>query len=133
VPIKGVSGFSRPFLQKSGSQHLWLVGSDAVKSNLFARLSRSAGIRFGADLQPIFFEQLASERRIVRYTRGQPVARFERIKGKRAETLDATVYAWAARSLINQNAERRGEELASLTAPKRAPAIIRSAWLEGLR
>lgn len=131
VSIKGVSGFSRPFLQKSGSQHLWLVGSDAIKSNLFARINRAAGIRFAEDLQPIFFEQLASERRVVRYTRGQPVARFERIKGKRAETLDATCYAWAARALINQNAERRAEEMRTLGAPKRSAAVIRSKWLDG--
>jgi phage terminase large subunit GpA-like protein len=131
VSIKGVSGFSRPFLQKSGSQHLWLVGSDAVKSNLFARITRAAGIRFAEDLQAVYFEQLASERRVVRYTRGQPVARFERIKGKRAETLDATCYAWAARTLINQNPERRGEELKSLATPVKRSAVIRSAWLEG--
>lgn len=130
VPIKGVSGFSRPVLQKSGSQHLWLVGSDAAKSQLFARIARSTGIRFGEDLQPIYFEQLTSERRVVRYSRGQPIARFERIKGKRAETLDATAYAWAARSLINQNTDRRAEELSSQGAPKKQPAIIRSKWLE---
>ncbi len=131
VPIKGVSGFSRPILQKSGSQHLWLVGSDAVKSLIFARISRDAGIHFSEDLEPIYFEQLTSERRVVRYSRGQPVARFERIKGKRAETLDATGYAWAARSLINQNTDRRAEELRSVGAPVRKPAVIRSKWLEG--
>ncbi|WP_292374084.1 terminase gpA endonuclease subunit [Mesorhizobium sp.] len=132
VSIKGVSGFSRPFLQKSGNQHLWLVGSDAIKSNLFARLTRATGFRFSEDLEPVYFEQLTSERRIVRYTKGQPVARFERNKGARAESLDATVYAWAARSLINHNAERRGEELRSQAAPpKRSTAVIRSAWLEG--
>ncbi|ODT17495.1 MAG: hypothetical protein ABS35_25705 [Kaistia sp. SCN 65-12] len=131
VPIKGVSGFSRPALAKSGSQHLWLVGADAVKSQLFARIARSAGLHFSEDLAPVFFEQLTSERRVVRYTRGQPVARFERIKGKRAETLDATGYAVAARSLIQQSAERRTEELSSLGAPKPRATVIRSAWLEG--
>jgi len=131
VSVKGVGGFSRSILEKSGKQLLWLVGADAVKSQLFARIGRNTGIRFGEDLAPIYFEQLASERRVVRYSRGQPIARFERIPGKRAETLDATAYAWAARMLINQNAERRGEELRSLAAPKRAPAIIRSKWLEG--
>jgi phage terminase large subunit GpA-like protein len=131
VSIKGVPGFSRPFLQKSAAkgQLLWLVGSDAVKSQLFTRLARGVGIRFGEVLEPIFFEQLTSERRVVRYARGVPQARFERIKGKRAETLDATVYAWAARQLIGVNIERRAEELASPAAPKKAPAVIKSAWL----
>lgn len=133
VSIKGVSGFSRPFLAKSGSQLLWLVGTDAVKSQLFNRVSRGTSIHFAEDLAPIFFEQFASERRIVRYARGMPQARFERIKGKRAETLDATVYAWAARQLIGQNVERRAEEVASPAAPQRLPAISRSKWLTAIQ
>ncbi|MDP3646832.1 phage terminase large subunit family protein [Tabrizicola sp.] len=132
VSIKGVPGFSRPFLQKSGTkgQLLWLVGSDAVKSQLFARLARGMGVRFGDALEPVFFEQLASERKVVRYARGVPQARFERIKGKRAETLDATVYAWAARQLIGVNLDRRAEELSTEAAPKKAATLIRSKWLE---
>ena len=130
VSVKGVPGFSRPFLQKSGSRLLWLVGTDAIKSQLFNRVSRGSAIHFGEDLEPVFFEQFASERRIVRYSRGMPQARFERIKGKRAETLDATVYAWAARQLIGQNMDRRAEEVASLGAPTKQPSVIRSKWLE---
>ncbi|MDT8858030.1 phage terminase large subunit family protein [Paracoccaceae bacterium Fryx2] len=131
VSIKGVPGFSRAFLERSGGkgQLLWLVGSDAVKSQLFTRLARNSGVRFSDDLGPIYFEQLTSERRMVRYVRGRPQAAFERVKGKRAETLDATVYAWAARQLIGQSAEQRDQELSTPAAPKRAPAVIRSAWL----
>lgn len=133
VSIKGVPGFSRAFLQRSGAKGapLWLVGSDAVKSQLFNRLSRGEGVRFSDALEPIYFEQLTSERRVVRYSHGKPVARFERIKGKRAETLDATVYAWAARQLIGMNLDRREEELASRAAPKRQPAVVKSRWLQG--
>lgn len=131
VPIKGVAGFSRGLLQKSGNQHLWLVGSDAAKSQLFARLSRNQGVRFSDALAPIFFEQLASERRVVRYVRGKPEARFERIKGKRAETLDASVYALAVRQLIGQRMDLRAAELASAAAPKAPPRVIKSKWLGG--
>ncbi|MTH35763.1 phage terminase large subunit family protein [Paracoccus limosus] len=129
VPIKGVPGFSRGLIQKSGNQHLWLVGVDAAKSQLFARVSRSQGIRFSEALPPIFFEQFASERRIVRYVRGKPEARFERIKGKRAETLDASVYALAVRQLIGQRLDLRQAELASAAAPKAPPRVIKSAWM----
>ena len=93
-------------------------------------MTRNQGIRFGEVLAPIFFEQFASERRIVRYVRGKPEARFERIKGKRAETLDSTVYALAARQLIGQRLDLRQAELASKQAPQKAPAVIRSKWLE---
>lgn len=133
VAIKGVAGFSRQFLQRSGTkgQLLWLAGVDAIKSQLFTRLARGAGVRFGAALEPIYFEQLTSERRVMRYVRGIPQTRFERIKGKRAETLDATVYAWAARHLIGMSLDRRAEELSSAAASKKQSAFIRSSWLNG--
>ncbi len=52
VAIKGVPGFSRNFLQRSGTkgQLLWLVGVDAVKSQLFTRLARGIGVRFSEAL-----------------------------------------------------------------------------------
>lgn len=131
VSGKGVAGFSRPFLQRSGTKgaNLWLIGVDAVKSQLFARVARNSGIHFSDALEPVFFEQFASERRVVKYTRGTPQARFERIPGRRAETLDACVYAWSARSLIGMNLDRRAEELTSAAAPPPRPTVVRSAWL----
>lgn len=133
VSIKGVSGFSRVFLERSGSKRapLWLVGSDAVKSQLFNRLSRGEGVRFSDALEPVYFEQLTSERRSVRYSHGKPVAIFERIKGKRAETLDATVYAWAVRNLVGQNLDQRAAQLESKAAPQRTPQVVKSKWLGG--
>jgi phage terminase large subunit GpA-like protein len=44
------------------------------------------------------FEMLVSERRVTRYVRGRPTTRFERIPGKRVETLDELVYATAAKA-----------------------------------
>lgn len=131
VSGKGVAGFSRPFLQRSGAkgQNLWLVGSDAVKSQLFARVSRNSGIHFSEILDTSFFEQFVSERKIVRYAHGKPQARFERIPGRRAETLDCCVYAWAARTLVGMNLDRRAEELASAASPTPRPTVIRSSWL----
>jgi phage terminase large subunit GpA-like protein len=132
VSTKGVAGFSRPYLQRSGTKghQLFLVGSDSVKTMIFARAARNEGIRFSEALAPIYFEQLTSERRVVRYSRGQPVARFERIPGKRAETLDATVYAVAVRQMIGMNEDRRADELESKAAPKRSARAIKSKWLE---
>jgi phage terminase large subunit GpA-like protein len=131
VSIKGVSGFARPFLHRSTSKSapLWLCGVDAVKSQLFARLGRDQGVRFSDALEPVYFEQLTSERRVMRYVRGRPEARFERIKGKRAETLDATVYAWASRQLIGQEIEARQAEVASVVAPQKKAAVIHSKWI----
>lgn len=131
VSGKGVAGFSRPFIQRSSMKGapLFLIGVDAIKAQLFNRLARGDTFRFSDDLSPVFFEQLTSERRVVRYYKGQPMRRFERIPGKRAETLDCTVYALAARQLVTADLDRRADEVASVTVAKKPPAVIRSKWL----
>jgi phage terminase large subunit GpA-like protein len=131
VSGKGVAGFARPAIQRSSAKGtpLFLIGVDALKSQLLNRLSRGRTIRFSRDLDSRFFEELTSERRVVRYVRGQPTRRFERIPGRRAEALDSTVYAMAARSLVNMDLGRREAELSSVDMPAAPKTVIRSAWL----
>jgi phage terminase large subunit GpA-like protein len=103
LAIKGMFG-NRPDIQASkgkmkGGGRLWIAGVDGIKTKIFSRLQRGQQIRFSHTLEPVYFEQLASERRVIRYKRGQPVRRFERISGRvRAEALDALVYSFAARA-----------------------------------
>ncbi|TRD22088.1 phage terminase large subunit family protein [Palleronia caenipelagi] len=132
---KGVAG-ARPFIELSRSRkaqaaRLWLIGVDGIKVSLMARLARPGSVRFSADLPPVWFEQLASERQVVRYSRGQPQRRFERVPGRRAEALDCVVYAIAARQVVHVNfADREGQlkagGLQDRPAPKR---VIRSKFL----
>jgi phage terminase large subunit GpA-like protein len=139
---KGMPG-SRPIIAASKSRistrtglagRLWIVGVDAVKTALFSRLSRGRSIRFSEVLEASFFEQLASERIITRFSRGQPARLFERIAGKRAEALDALVYATAAKAVLGAVAwDQREAALRQATSQvptPRRPAVIRSAWLE---
>jgi phage terminase large subunit GpA-like protein len=74
--------------------------SDGIKSLLFQRLKRGQSVRFSDTLDGSYFEQLASERLVTRYMRGRPDRHFERIPGRRAETLDALTYALAAREVL---------------------------------
>lgn len=131
VSIKGVSGFTRAPLQRSKNKSkLFLIGVDAVKKALFMRISRNSGIRFSETLEPVYFEMLTSERQVVRYSAGKPQMRFERIPGKRAESLDATGYSVAVFGLITQSAENRQAELSSRTAPPKPKTTYRSKWLD---
>ena len=67
------------------------------------------------------------ERRVVHYARGVPVRRFEQLPGKRAETLDGTIYGLAARSLLPMDLDRHEADPASEAAPApRVPTVIRS-------
>jgi phage terminase large subunit GpA-like protein len=82
-------------------------------------------------LEPVYFEQLASERRVVRYKRGQPIRRFERISGRaRAEALDCLVYAFAARAVvINVIFEAREERLKNPTMQRASIAALIASQL----
>lgn len=128
---KGVAGLSRPPAERSKTKgvSLILVGVDGLKANLMNRLSRGSTVRFSADLQPRFYEELTSERRVVRYFKGAPVRRFERIPGRRAEALDCVVYAIAARGLVAATPDRRAGELSSPAAAPARRTVIQSAWL----
>ena len=142
MAIKGEDGFRRPILERSRSKaqgRLWIVGSDAAKSRLFASLAVPGAVRFSGDLPPHWFEQLASERKVVRYTRGKPVERFERIPGRRAEALDSVVYGIAARqavapdwaNLAAQAAVPLEERAAQREAARQAPARAgRDSWID---
>lgn len=130
---KGVFG-TRPAIQASKSKvkggRLFLIGVDGIKTTLMNRLARGRSIRFSDSLEPVYFEQLTSERKVVRYARGQPVRRFERKPGARAETLDCLVYAYAARQGVTINLELRAEQMASI-APTKADRgrTIKSRWM----
>jgi len=134
LAIKGAPG-NRPVIERAGSKtktgaRLWIIGVDTVKLQLFGRLAQAGRVRFSADLRPVWFEQLASERSVVRYSRGQPTRSFVRIPGRRAEALDCVVYAFAARGLLNLDYDQRRADLSTETAPapKRAP-VLASSWM----
>jgi len=131
VSGKGVAG-NRPAIQRSSAKGipLFLIGVDGLKHQILTRLSRGKSIRFSQTLPTVYYEQLASERRVLRYVRGQPQRRFERIPGRRAEALDCAVYAFAARQLVTANLDRREAELASAgVLPASTSTVIRSKWM----
>jgi phage terminase large subunit GpA-like protein len=132
VRIKGVAGFSRaPFQRSTQKGAPWFViGSDAVKAVLLTRLARPGSVRFSDALPAEFFEQLCSEQIVTKYSRGRPVRAFERLKGARAEALDATAYAFAVRALIGQTVDGRIAELATRAAPAPTPRVVKSKWMD---
>ncbi|GGE04828.1 Phage terminase, large subunit GpA [Gemmobacter megaterium] len=135
LAIKGAPG-NRPMIERAGSTtktgaRLWIVGVDTVKGQLFARFPRPALMRFSDTLPAVWFEQAASERAVVRYARGQPVRSFVRIPGRRAEALDCTVYAFAARQVVTINPESRRDALSRaepLVVAKKP--VLASSWMQ---
>lgn len=129
---KGVGG-SRPAIEMSKSKvkggRLFIIGVDGIKTTIINRLSRGSLVRFSNSLPPSYYEQLASERKVLRYVRGQPHRRFERKPGARAEALDCLVYAMAARHAVPIVWDQREARLKCEPEPKRGGDIIRSSWM----
>lgn len=106
VPIKGEGDGSRPWVDlpvKAGRRrktNLHLVGVTPIKRHLFDRMTRPGWVRFSRDLEPVFYEQLTGERRVVRYYKGRAQELFEPVPGRRNEALDCLVYATAASKII---------------------------------
>lgn len=128
--IKGASG-DRPAIRASDTRgaKLFIVGVDSLKGQLINRLSRGKSIRFSDSLEGRFYEELASERLVVRYRRGAPLRQWERTPGRRAESLDCFVYAMAVRNLIGIDVDRREAEVASVTGPGKRATVAKSKWL----
>jgi phage terminase large subunit GpA-like protein len=122
---KGIYG-NRPAFEmakgKSISNKLAIIGVDPLKTIIYDRMQRGHGLRFSNSLEPVFFEQMASQRRVIRYKRGMPSRRFEMISQRaRSEALDCVTYGFAARSAVNIVYDRREAEL-------RGEASRAAAW-----
>jgi phage terminase large subunit GpA-like protein len=133
---KGVPGFARRAFQASAtlksrpSEKLYLLGVDALKAVLFERLKRGQAIKFSDQLDQTYFEQLASERLVTKFSRGRPVKMFEVIPGRRNETLDCLVGNYAVRQGLALNLVTR-EAALRLEPQSAAPSrVTRSKWLD---
>lgn len=128
-----------PIISRVGSRKLWepsrqkladgtrlfIVGHDGIKSLVLDHLALplvdenkqpTAGrCRFSNALPSETFDQLAGEKRQIRYVHNRVVTEFRPKKqGQRVEALDGTCYAWAVRGSMRINwAERaaRGGEV----------------------
>jgi phage terminase large subunit GpA-like protein len=134
---KGMAG-NRPTVTRSKAKNITLIiiGVDGIKSNLYGNITAGKKIHFSNTLESRFYTELASERRILKYYKGQPSRMWQRKSGMRAECLDSTVYATAARSLVTINYDSR---IAELKREPLAPmgmkpgAVFKSNWLQGSR
>ena len=132
--VKGAAG-TRPALattKTANKKRLAIVGVDPLKGRVVALLTGGAGIRFSDRLEPRFFDEVASERRVIRYRKGVPEAQWHRIPGRAAEGLDCLVYAVAIRERIKGSADRREAQLREVpeAVPARKPTLRRPKWIQ---
>ena len=108
--IKGVGGESRPLVGRPsknniGKVRLFPIGSDTVKSLIYGRLKIEDGagmIHFNSILDDEYFEQLTSERRVERITKGVKRTEWRKIRA-RNEAWDCLQYLFGAYHILNVN------------------------------
>ncbi|MGC9420940.1 MAG: terminase gpA endonuclease subunit, partial [Rhodovulum sp.] len=91
----------RPTRTNKGKIPLFIVGVDAVKDAVYARLRLTepgpGAIHFPRRLDADYFRQLTAERVVTRFERGRPIRSWQpKRDGERNEALDTLVYAHAA-------------------------------------
>ncbi|MFN4126171.1 phage terminase large subunit family protein [Pannonibacter indicus] len=134
----------RPTRSNKGKIPLFIVGVDAVKDAVYARLKLAepgpGAIHFPRRLDTDYFRQLTAERVVTRFERGRPIRSWQpKRDGERNEALDTFVYALAALHGLISMGLRLNEEADAVTAagrkgeaPVAKPAnasVIRSAWM----
>jgi len=149
IPVKGQSQKNKPAIGKPTKQdinfrgqvmksgvELYPMGSDTIKSTLFGRLKHNEPgegfIHFRADLPDEFFNQITSEKQILRYVKGFPIREWVKKNSARNEALDCMVMSYAAlqhlytkfnRATIWEQLERRlNIKRDPSVDPKSAPA-----------
>lgn len=90
----------RPTKNNAGKIDLYIVGVDACKEDIYARLRvMTAGpgyVHFPVELDADYFTQLTSERLQVTFSKGRESRAWVKPDGARNEALDCMVYAYAA-------------------------------------
>ncbi|MCZ7641877.1 MAG: phage terminase large subunit family protein [Pseudorhodoplanes sp.] len=148
--IKGRGGPGIPLWPRrptrtKGKVPLFLIGVDAAKDALFARLRLSEPgpgyLHFPVERDAEFFRQLTAERVVTRFERGRPIRLWQpRREGERNEALDTTVYAMAALHGLISMGLRLNDAVAAIGAapgrspptparPAEPPQVIRSQWM----
>ena len=145
---KGVSVWPRrPTRSNKGRIPLFIVGVDAVKDALFARLKLTEPgpgfVHFSRDRDAEYFRQLTAERVVTRFQKGRPIRSWQpRQSGARNEALDTFVYAMAGLQGLISIGLRLNEEAAAAMVTKRRSGkvgamvpknekgvVVRSRWM----
>lgn len=131
----------RPTRTNKGNIPLFIIGVDAVKDAVYARLRLAepgpGAIHFRRRLDADYFRQLTVERVVTRFERGRPIRSWQpKRDGERNEALDTTVYAMAAlHGLIsmglrlNEEADVPAKGAPAPGQPAEPPRVIRSRWM----
>lgn len=121
--IKGYGGMGKSFIGKATRNNrervvLFPLGVDTGKEALMSRLKVEKpgpgychfSMESGKGYDREYFKGITAERRVIRYTKGQPRFEWVKKKSQRNEPLDLRNYAAAALEILNPNMEMLKKE-----------------------
>lgn len=153
IAVKGSSQAGKPVISKpskvdfkrngqtiKNGVELFMIGVDGAKATIYGRLRKTVGAgawHFPKHLEQWFYNQLTSEKQIVRYQNGMPRKQWVKKDSARNEALDTAVYAYAAlfnlymkhnRATIWQtlSAELTNQEIVTEVVVKEVPVVEKS-------
>lgn len=86
---------------KSGAE-LNMLNVTMIKDILLPRWRHGEKVHFHASLNDDYFDQLTSEKKVVKIKNGQPKYVYVRDPNKRNEALDCAVYSWGALAFLKR-------------------------------
>nr|MDQ3819795.1 phage terminase large subunit family protein [Acidobacteriota bacterium] len=138
--VKGANTPGKPLVSKPSHAgrppvKLFSVGTEAAKDTIAAHLALTEQgpgyMHFPTGREESYFKQLRSERPVTRYTRGQGVRRWEKIRpSARNEALDLRVYAMAALAILRPDFKRLQRQLSEAAAARTVQAKSQEAQAE---
>ena len=136
----------KPAKQAKGGAPLFLVATDALKSEIMQRLgqpsiedgeSNPQSLRLSDSLTDTWFDQATGERRFIRYPGNNTVVEWKKVKpGQAVEALDCLVYAFAVKesasfkaiSMVQRAEWRQGDEIRKPAQPVQR-RVVRSGYM----
>jgi phage terminase large subunit GpA-like protein len=126
--IKGRGGMGvsiwprRPSRNNKGKVPLFIVGVDACKEAIYARLrleeSGPGCCHFPMERDVEYFKQLTAEAVVTRYHKGRPTREWKKRDSDRNEALDCRVYALASlQGIINMGLQLNREVMRIMASP----------------
>jgi len=127
--IKGASQKGLPIVYSVSRRNkakvpVFLIGVDTAKELLFSRMQITepggAYIHFPMHLPEEFFMQLTAEKMITRFKKGVPTREWKKIRD-RNEVLDCSVYAIAARYILDPNLQKLSKRIEKQSKEQETP------------
>lgn len=107
-PTKVDINFKGQYMKKGGL--VYIVGTDTAKDVIYGRLKFNEPgfgyVHFHSEFSQDYYNQLTSEKKVTRYSKGRPIKEWILPSGRRNESLDCFVYSYCILNFVMSKYDR---------------------------